>query len=519
MTTEGSEAARIRPVALVVLDGFGLAPAGPGNAVERARTPVFDRLRAEGPFTTLDASGPAVGLPPGQMGNSEVGHLNLGAGRVVQQSLSYVQERLDDGTIAGLPEFRAAVAPAADGGVFHLLGLVSDGGVHSDLAHLEGLIRAADAAGAARIRVHAFTDGRDTAPDGGRGYLARLERHLAACDADARIATVTGRYHAMDRDRRWERTAEAYRALVHGDAPYRAASADEAIAAAYARGETDEFVRATVIEGPDGPVGRIEDDDSVLFGHFRADRARQLSRALADPAFDGFERGTPPRVAFATLLPFDPTLRVPHLLELPAVPRCLAEVLSEAGRTQFHAAETEKYPHVTYFFNAKIEDPFPGEERCIVPSPKVATYDLAPEMSAPELAEAVARRIREHDDDFVLVNFANPDMVGHTGDFGAAVRACEAVDAGLGRVAEAVAERGGAMIVLADHGNAEKMLSDDGTSPHTAHTTNPVPCIVTGAGSGGLRDGGMLGDVAPTVLELLGVAAPTEMTGRSLLQH
>ena len=506
----------VRPVVLVVLDGFGLAPEGPGNAVALADTPRFDRIWREAPHTTLGASGRAVGLPPGQMGNSEVGHMNLGAGRVVQQSLSFVQDRIDDGRLFD-NEVLARLCEDARGGTLHLLGLVSRGGVHSDLEHVFGLLELARRQGVERVRVHAFTDGRDTAPDSGRGYLRELTERMAELDLDARVATVIGRYWAMDRDRRWERTDEAYRAVVCGQGVHEAANADEAIVAAYERGETDEFVKATVIEGDDGPVGPMRDGDAALFFNFRADRARQLSRALvSDETFDGFERCAVPSLSFATLMPYDATLDVPYALELPGVERCLAAVLSDAGLRQYHTAETEKYPHVTYFFNAKIEPPFPGEERRIVPSPKVATYDLQPEMSAPELAEATVERLREHDDDFVLINFANPDMVGHTGVLQAAIRACEAVDEGLGAVLDAAAAKGGAVLVLADHGNAEQMIAADG-GPHTAHTTNPVPFVVVGGGEARLREGGVLGDVAPTVLELLGVAQPEEMTGRSLL--
>ena len=513
-----TESSTLRPVMLVVLDGFGLAPDGPGNAVAQARTPVFDRIWREAPHTTLDASGRAVGLPPGQMGNSEVGHMNLGAGRIVQQSLSFVQDAIDDGSLARNATFRSLLDAAADG-TLHLLGLVSRGGVHSDLVHLMGLIDLAVAHGVERIRIHAFTDGRDTAPDSGAGYLAELRRHLDGIEgADARIATVIGRYYAMDRDRRWERTEEAYRAIVCGEATHRAARASDAIRAAYDRGETDEFVRATVIEEGGAAVGAMRDGDAALFFNFRADRARQLSHALVDEGFDGFDRCATPELSFVSLMPYDATLDAPYLLELPRVEGCLAEVLSEAGLRQYHTAETEKYPHVTYFFNAKIETPFPGEERHIVPSPKVATYDLQPEMSAPELTEATLRRLREADDDFVLINYANPDMVGHTGDLHAAIRACETVDEGLGRLMEAVAERGGATLVLADHGNAEQMQAEGG-GPHTAHTTNPVPFVVVGAGELRVREGGVLGDVAPTVLDLMGIPQPAVMTGRSLIEH
>lgn len=503
------------PLVLVVLDGFGLAPDGPGNAVAQARTPAFDRIWRDSPHTSLQASGRAVGLPDGQMGNSEVGHMNLGAGRVVQQSLPFVQDRIDDGSLADDPTLRR-LCEAAQGGTLHLLGLASRGGVHSDLEHVVGLLGIVRTRGVRRVRVHAFTDGRDTAPDSGRGFLRELEEALNASGPDARIATVIGRYFAMDRDRRWERTEAAYRAIVHGEAERSAASADEAMAAAYERGETDEFVAATVIRDEGGdPVGPVRDGDAALFFNFRADRARQLSHALASDEFAGFPRPARPRISFASLMPYDDTLDAPHLLELPPVRQPLAEVLSVAGLRQYHTAETEKYPHVTYFFNAKVEVPFPGEDREIVPSPRVATYDLKPEMSAPELAAATAARIERHDDDFILVNFANPDMVGHTGILAAAVAACEASDEALGRILEAVRRKRGAVMVIADHGNAERMLTDDG-NPHTAHTTNPVPCVLVGVPGAGLRDDGVLGDVAPTILALLGVAQPEVMTGRSL---
>jgi 2,3-bisphosphoglycerate-independent phosphoglycerate mutase len=508
-----------RPVLLVVLDGFGLADAGPGNAVVLARTPVFDRIWEQGPHTTLEASGPAVGLPVGQMGNSEVGHLNLGAGRVVPQSLTFVQDRIDDGSLFTNPVLvDLCDGVLASGGTLHLMGLVSDGGVHSDLAHVEALVALAHRRGLPHVAIHAFTDGRDTAPDGGRAYLERLEGALAASGSPARVRTVIGRYWAMDRDRRWDRVQRAWDALVHGSGAHRAASAQAAIEGAYARGETDEFVAPTVVAAEGEPPAQVQDGDAVLFFNFRADRARQLAHAFLDGAgWEGFDRGTVPDVRFASLLQLDAALEAPFALALPELEEPLAEVIARAGLTQHHTAETEKYPHVTYFFNAKNEAPYPGETRYLEPSPKVPTYDLQPEMSAPALAAACAERIRTHDDAFVLINFANPDMVGHTGVLAAAVAACEAADAGLGVVLEALAARGGAALVVADHGNAEQMVDADG-GPHTAHTTNPVPCVLVGGPDGArLRDGGVLGDVAPTVLELLGLAQPAAMTGRSLL--
>lgn len=507
------------PVMLMILDGFGLAPAGPGNAVALAHTPNFDRLWRSAPHTELQASGRAVGLPDGQMGNSEVGHLNLGAGRVVPQSLSYVQNQIDDGTLFENPVLNAVCdAAQRSGGALHLMGLVSDGGVHSDLRHLFALLEFARQKGMGRVYVHVFTDGRDTPPQSGLGFVQELQTRLDALGGGLRVATVSGRYYAMDRDNRWERVQRAYDAVVCAQSGFTAKSAADAVQAAYDRGETDEFIAPTLIAGG----AEIADGDGVLFFNFRADRARQLTYALlGDATWGHFVRCRVPKVHYASLMEYDSKLNAPYALALPDLKRSLAEVLSDAGRTQYHTAETEKYPHVTYFFDAKIETPFPNEERQMVASPKVATYDLQPEMSAPELTELTLKRLREHDDDFILINFANPDMVGHTGVLQAAIKACETVDEALGRLEAAVLAKGGALIVIADHGNAEMMIAEGG-GPHTAHTTNPVPCIVVGASDmtphTTLRPGGMLGDVAPTILELLGVEAPPEMTGRSLLE-
>jgi 2,3-bisphosphoglycerate-independent phosphoglycerate mutase len=506
-----------RPVALIVLDGFGLAPAGPGNAVAAADTPNFDALWATLPHTTLEASGPAVGLPEGQMGNSEVGHLNLGAGRVVPQSLAFIQRALDRGELVTNPVFRRlCTEQLRPGGTLHLLGLLSDGGVHSDLRHLLGLIAAAQQLGVTAIAVHAFSDGRDTAPDGARGYLQQLETGIAELGAPARVATLIGRYHAMDRDHRWERTERAWEAIVDGVAPYRAANVDEAISAAYTRGETDEFVTPTLI----GAGAPVLDGDAIFMFNFRADRARQLLHAFVrGNEWQGFHRHRIPDCGIASLMELDASTNVPFALAQPALEKPLAEVIADAHLRQFHAAETEKYPHVTYFFNAKNETPYPGESRYLEPSPAVATYDLQPAMSAPALARACAERIASAADDFVLINFANPDMVGHTGVFEAAVAACSATDVALGVVLEALMAQNGVALVVADHGNAEQMLTPGG-KPHTAHTTNPVPCLLVGAPAGlTLRDGGMLGDVAPTLLELMDLAQPAAMTGRSLLQR
>ena len=506
----------IRPVMLVILDGFGVAPDGPGNAVAKAHTPVFDAAKARYPYTELTASGTAVGLPAGQMGNSEVGHLNIGAGRVVRQSLTHVQALIDDGRFFENPTLVAA-ADAARGGTLHLLGLVSDGGVHSDIAHLLALVDLAHRRGVSRLRVHAFTDGRDSAPDGGIGYLDAVERALETSGMDAAIGTVIGRYWAMDRDKRWERTERAFDAVVCAEAPYAATTGVEAVAHAYERGETDEFIEPTRI----ADYGGVKPGDSLVFFNFRADRARQLSAALLQgPEFTGFERCATPTVSFTSLMEYDQAFGKPYAFSLPTLDDCLAEVISEAGLRQYHTAETEKYAHVTYFFNAQREEPFPGEDRLLTPSPKVPTYDLQPEMSAAELTAATAARLATGADDFLLINYANPDMVGHTGVMSAAVAACEAVDKGLGVLLDVVRARGGAAIVIADHGNAEQMLTPAG-EPHTAHTTNPVPCILVSDDASlsgvSLRSGGALCDVAPTVLELLGVQQPVAMTGRSLL--
>lgn len=513
-----------KPVVLLILDGFGLAPPSPGNAVALAHTPVFDRLLATYPHTQLAASGEAVGLPAGQMGNSEVGHMNIGAGRPVLQSLSYIGSLIASGEF-----FENGVLldlfTAEEAATLHLMGLVSRGGVHSDLSHLFALLELAARAGVRRVRVHAFTDGRDAPPDSGLGYLRELEARLAdlgATGMDARVATVSGRYYAMDRDRRWERTRRAYEAVVCARSEVTAPSAVAAVEAAYARGETDEFIEPTVIGAADEAVGMV-DGDAVFFFNFRADRARQISYALAGGSeWSEFPRCRVPKVRFASMMEIDEEWRLPFAFALPGIDETLPQVVAAAGLKQFHAAETEKYAHVTYFLNAQREEAYEGEERLLVPSPKVATYDLKPEMSARELTRGVAERIAAGGDALIVVNYANPDMVGHSGVLSAAVRACEVVDEELGVLVEAALERGGALLVIADHGNAERMLEADG-SPHTAHTTNPVPCVLVTRDPAfkgvRLREGGALADVAPTVLELLGVEAPSAMTGRSLIER
>jgi 2,3-bisphosphoglycerate-independent phosphoglycerate mutase len=505
----------MKPVMLVILDGWGEGPDAPDNAVARARTPRFDRLRATCPHALLATSGHDVGLPEGQMGNSEVGHLNIGAGRVVMQDLVRIDLACRDrAALAQMPPLRAFVRALRDtGGTAHLLGLVSEGGVHAHQAHAAALARALAEAGIP-VALHAFTDGRDAPPRSAPGFLAKLEAELPP---GARIATVTGRYFAMDRDNRWERVERAWRAIALGEGE-RAATALAALEAAHARDVTDEFVPATVLPGHAG----IRDGDGLLCFNFRADRAREILAALLDPSFDGFPRPAPPRLAAALgMTQYSEHLDRCGLATLfppQSMRGLLGEVVAAAGRTQLRMAETEKYPHVTYFLNGGNEAVLPGEHRILVPSPKVATYDLQPAMSAPELARKAVDAIATGPHDLIVLNFANADMVGHTGSLDAATRAVEAVDEALGRVADAVAARGGALLVTADHGNAEQMRDALTGQPHTAHTTNPVPVVLMGGPPGAkLREGGRLADLAPTLLALMGLDQPPEMTGKNLL--
>jgi 2,3-bisphosphoglycerate-independent phosphoglycerate mutase len=497
-------------LALVILDGWGLAEPGPGNAISLARTPVFDRLWERYPHTRLSAQGRDVGLPDGQMGNSEVGHLNLGAGAIVKQDLARIDDAIADGSFFENAALLAACERARNSprGRLHLLGLVSDGGVHSGWEHIEACTELASQEGVPDIVFHAFTDGRDTLPHGGRTYLAELERWLRQA---GRIATVSGRYYGMDRDTRWERTKLAYDAIIHASGLH-AASAAEAIEASYERGETDEFVRPTVIGDYDGAAA----GDVAIFVNFRPDRARQMTQALAEPGFDEFPRAGGAALDLTTMTSYRKGWRYPVAFPEARPKTTLAETISAAGGHQLHVAETEKYAHVTYFFNGGREQELEGEEHCLVESPRdVPTYDQKPEMSARAAADAFTERWREGDHRFGIINFANPDMVGHTGVIPAAVAAVETVDARLGDVVAAVEARGGACIVTADHGNCDHMLEPDG-SPNTAHSLNPVPLIVTATGLE-LRDGGILADVAPTALDLLGIPRPEPMTGKSLI--
>ena len=507
---------RFRPVVLCVLDGWGHRPDAENNAIALADTPVWDRLMASEPHSLIEASSDDVGLPAGQMGNSEVGHMSLGAGRIVLQDLPRIDRALADGSLSANPVLGDLVARLGEsGGACHLMGLMSPGGVHSHQKHMAAVAREIAGRGVP-VRVHAFLDGRDTPPSSARGFLDRFAADIAGVEGIA-IATVSGRYYAMDRDRRWERVSRAYEAMVAAGGET-AADAHAALAAAHDRGETDEFVTPTVIDGYAG----MADGDGVLMANFRADRAREIVAALVDPDFDGFARARVVRFAAAGgMTGYSAGLNRFLTTLFPAVglEGTLGEVVAGAGRTQLRIAETEKYAHVTFFFNGGEEAPFPGEERILVPSPKVATYDLKPEMSAYEVTDRLVGEIGAGRFDLIVANYANGDMVGHTGDLDATIRAVEAVDACLGRLVEAVAGAGGALIITADHGNAEKMHDGETAQPHTAHTSNPVPFVLacTGSAATKLRDG-RLADVAPTVLALMGLPRPREMTGVSLLE-
>jgi 2,3-bisphosphoglycerate-independent phosphoglycerate mutase len=508
---------RPKPLVLAILDGWGHCDTADHNAIAKARTPVLDGLVRDYPSGLINASELHVGLPEGQMGNSEVGHMNIGSGRVLMQDLPRIDAAITDGSIAKNPQFKKLVdASKAASGVCHVLGLVSPGGVHSHQAHIATMAKLLSAQGI-RVMIHAFLDGRDTPPQSAQAYLAELESAITG-DANIHIATVAGRYYAMDRDKRWDRVQKAYDTLVSASGE-RHASAKAAVDASYADGKNDEFVLPAVI----GDYKGINDGDSLLMVNFRADRVREILTTLVDPAFTDFARSKQVRFAVAAGMTEYSSKLSPLLLTLfPPEPltRIFGEVISEAGLTQLRIAETEKYAHVTFFFNGGREQEFPGEERILVPSPKVATYDQKPEMSAPEVTDKLLEAIASDKFDVIVVNYANTDMVGHTGDIAAAMRAVETVDSCVGKIADAVLARGGAMVITADHGNAEQMFDDDTHQPHTAHTLNLVPLIVASAAFKGMKPAipeGKLGDVAPTLLHLLGLPQPKEMTGRSLL--
>ena len=496
--------------ALIILDGWGLGNADGNNAIEVAKTPYVDGLNVHTPHATLRTDGEHVGLPDGQMGNSEVGHMNIGAGRVVYQDLLRIDRAVADGSMAEEPVLQEAMRVASEPGKrLHLMGLVSRGGVHSQQAHLHALVDAAEAAGVSDCVIHAFTDGRDTAPQMGTTYLADLEAHLEG--KQAQIASVHGRYYAMDRDKRWERVAQSYRALV-GEVEERHASALEGVQAHYDQDITDEFVVPFQIEGVDG---HIRPGDVVLCFNFRTDRCREITQALTQQSFPD-QNMAPMALHYVTMTNYDESFEGVHVLyDKPNLVNTLGEAVSAQGRTQLRMAETEKYPHVTFFLSGGREEPFEGEQRAMAASPKVATYDLQPEMSAPELTEKAVEALTSWQPDFLCLNFANPDMVGHTGVFEAVVKAVETTDQCLKHVMETAKAEGYAVVVIADHGNADLARNNDGT-PHTAHTTNPVPIWVHGPEGTTVSDG-ILADVAPTVLQLMGLNQPAEMTGKSLL--
>ena len=505
--------ARPKPVVLLILDGWGHRDDPTDNALAQADIPNWRRLWAEAPHTLIHTEGRHVGLPDGQMGNSEVGHMNLGAGRIVYQDLTRVDAAIEDGSFFANAELLAACAAArASNGTLHVMGLLSPGGVHSHEAHIFAMLDLAKRAGVERVRVHAFLDGRDTPPQSAQASLEALQ---AKCDAlgNARIATVGGRYFAMDRDKRWDRVRRAWDAIVEAQSDHRAPDAIAALAAAYERGETDEFVAPTVLAG----ATPMHDGDALVFMNFRADRARQITAAFVDPSFDGFTAHRPKLARFTCLTEYDARLPAPLAFEPDDLRQTLGELLADQGMTQLRIAETEKYAHVTFFFSGGREAPYKGETRILVPSPKVATYDLQPEMSCPEVTAKLVEAIHAQAYDVIVCNIANPDMVGHTGNIAAAVQAAQAVDIAIGAVEAAVRRVGGALLVTADHGNLELMRDPDTGQPHTAHTVGPVPFVYVGPRAAQLRSGGALRDVAPTILDLLGVAQPAEMTGHSLL--
>lgn len=510
---------RYKPVTLIILDGWGYNPEEKNNAVAEAKTPFLDGLKANYPHALLGTSSKAVGLPDGQMGTSEVGHLNIGAGRIVYQSLLRISNSLETGEIVENPVFMEIINYAREEErPLHFMGLVSPGGVHSHTDHLYGFIKIARDVGVKKIFIHPFLDGRDTPPASAREYLEELEVKLKELGV-GKIATVSGRYYAMDRDNRWERTEKAYAAMVYSEGRV-ASGAIQAVEESYAAGVTDEFLEPTVIYQDDQPVASIKPGDAMIFFNFRPDRARQITRAFVDRDFSGFERrGGALGVKFASLTQYDETIETPVIFPPEErMKNILGEYLSNQGLEQLRIAETEKYAHVTFFFNGGEEKPFPGEERVLIPSPKVPTYDLQPEMSACEVTDRVLHLIEQDKYDVIIMNYANCDMVGHTGIMEAAVRAVETVDRCLSRVVPAVVERGGVAIITADHGNAELMVDPESGGAFTAHTTYPVPVILAGYKDCRLRDG-VLADLAPTLLEILGLPKPIEMTGSSLIQR
>ncbi len=506
-----------KPVALIILDGWGISKSCENNAVCQAQTPCLDKLAESYPTSSLNASGLNVGLPDGQMGNSEVGHLNIGAGRIIYQDLTRISSSIEKGVFFSNQTLLDALTHIRNaGGKLHLMGLVSDGGVHSHNTHLYALIKLAKRE-KVEVCIHAFMDGRDTPPQSGVGYLEQLEAEITRL-GHGRLATVIGRYYAMDRDNRWDRVERAWKAMTLGQG-HPVDSSVTAIRAAYADGQSDEFVEPRVVQHNGLPVGRINDNDGIIFFNFRADRAREITRTFTQSDFTEFNRPVVPKLsAFVCLAEYDATFELPVAFAAESYPRILGEVVADAGLQQLRIAETEKYAHVTFFFNGGIEAPFSNEERVMIPSPKdVATYDLKPSMSAPEVTDEVIRRIQMGVYDLIILNFANPDMVGHTGVLSAAISAMETVDRCTGRVVNALLEVGGCALITADHGNCEMMVDKNG-APHTAHTVNQVPLILVDADNRQANlQSGILSDIAPTILGLMGLAVPAEMTGKNLI--
>ena len=508
-----------KPAVLMILDGFGLNENGEHNAVAEAKKPNIDKLMAEYPWVKGNASGMAVGLPEGQMGNSEVGHLNMGAGRIVYQELTRITKEIQDGTFFENPALMSAVENCkANDSALHMFGLLSDGGVHSHNTHLYGLLELAKRNNLSKVYVHAFLDGRDTPPASGKDFVADLEAEMAKIGV-GEVASVCGRYYAMDRDNNYDRVQLAYNALTKGEG-LQAASAVAAVAESYDRGETDEFVKPTVVMKNGAPVATIKDGDSVIFYNFRPDRAREITRSFCDDDFKGFDRGKRLNIKYVCFSDYDPTIPNKEVaFHKIAVTNTFGEWLAAKGMKQARIAETEKYAHVTFFFNGGVEEPNEGEDRILVNSPKdVATYDLKPQMSAYEVCDQLVNAIKSGKYDVIIINFANPDMVGHTGVEEAAIKAIEAVDECVGKAVEALKEVDGVMFICADHGNAEQLVDYETGAPFTAHTTNPVPFILVNADpSYKLREGGCLADIVPTIIELMGMEQPVEMTGKSLL--
>lgn len=507
-----------KPYVLLIMDGFGLNDNPKANAVAQANTPVLDGLVKQYPFVKGAASGLAVGLPDGQMGNSEVGHMNMGAGRIVYQGLTRITKSIEDGDFFKNEELVGAFENARKNGKsVHLWGLLSDGGVHSHNTHLYALLEMAKRQGVENVYVHCFLDGRDTSPTAGKDYIAELEEKMKEIGV-GKIATISGRYYAMDRDNRWDRIEKAYRALTKGEGN-EAASAKEAIEASYAADKTDEFVIPCVIKENGKPVATVQDGDSVIFFNFRPDRAREMTRVFCADEFDGFDRGERVKTDYVCFVQYDDTIPNTKIaFKKEELSNTFGQFLADHGMTQARIAETEKYAHVTFFFNGGVEEPNKGEDRILVKSPKVATYDLQPEMSAPEVCDKLCAAIRSGDYDVIIINFANPDMVGHTGVLPAAIKAVETVDTCVGKAVEALKEMDGVMFICADHGNCEQEINYETGEPLTSHTTNPVPFILVNADpSYGLREGGKLCDIVPTLIELMGMEKPEEMTGQSLL--